>query len=249
MPLTMAVSQPSWLLLRSVHSLGAPTILPHTKLSLRISDSASRQMSLRSSGHTTIPHLHWLGSSNNGLLILALLPILCLLLITCAWTLASLFFLLMLLTLLMLLILLIVRGHSPVIPFSFRLRFVVFFLFFVFFASLFRRHLLVLCLLRFVCLLSVLPVSCFVLLLSSSWSSLLSLRLSFVSSSLFFACLRSFVLSLHRRQISCCSPFSRMVVFGAAPSSVVFISLYMSGFRLSCFFFVVDLSFCNLCRP
>jgi len=138
MPLTMAVSQPSWLLLRSVHSLGAPTILPHTKLSLRISDSASRQMSLRSSGHTTIPHLHWLGSSNNGLLILALLPILCLLLITCAWTLASLFFLLMLLTLLMLLILLIVRGHSPVIPFSFRLRFVVFFLFFVFFASLFR---------------------------------------------------------------------------------------------------------------
>ena len=112
-------------------------------------------------------------------------------------------------------------------------RFVVFFLFFVFIASLYRRHLLVLRLLRFVCLLCVVPVSCFMLSLSSSWSSVSFFVSFFRSSSLFFASLRSFVLSLHRRRISYCDALSSMAVFTAAcaPPSVVFIS--MSGFRLS----------------
>jgi len=100
--------------------------------------------------------------------------------------------LLILLTVLMLLILLIVRG-SPVISFSFRYRYVVFCLFFVSIASLYRRHLLVLRLRRFVCLLCVVPVSCFMFSLSSSWSSVSFFVSFFRSSSLFFACLRSFI--------------------------------------------------------
>jgi len=85
---------------------------------------------------------------------------------------------------------------------SFRYRFVVFCLSFPSLASCFR------CLLRGLQFLS-----------------------SFRSSSLFFACLRSFVSSLHRRRISSCGPLSRIAVFATAPSSVVFI--LMSGFRLS----------------
>jgi len=192
-------------------------------------------MLLRSRGHTTIPHLHWLGSSNKILLIFALLPNIRLLLITCAWNSPVFSFCLcllilhILLMLLVLLVVLIVRGHSPVISFSFRLRFVVIFLCFVFIASLYLLHLLVLRLLRFVYCSPCSSVYASVPFRRSSWSSLLSSLLSFVASSLFFAFLRSFVSSLYRRRISCCGLLSRMAVF-----------MSISGFRLSSFFFFVD---------
>ena len=146
--------------------------------------------------------------------------------------------------------LLVVRRHSPVFSFSFsfRFRFAFFFLFFVFFASLYLVFSLF-----FACFVSLsrcLPVLLFLLLalsLSSSLSSLLS-SFSFgllLCSSLVFV--RSFVSSLYRRRILCCGLLSRMAVFFAAPSSVVFMSI--SSFRFSSFFFFVDFSSCNLCRP
>ena len=117
----------------------------------------------------------------------------------------------------------IVRGHSPVISFSFRLRFVVF-LCFVFIACLcLVISLFFACFVSFIC---VLPVLLFLLL--CPFVVFFDVFDSFFAS--FIRCffvvlrrLRSFVVSLHRRRISYCGPLSRMAVFATAPSSVVFI--------------------------